>query len=223
MPNGSFEMRQVIPINLAFEDELSEAVLGKILQCSGRNYQIGDRFHGHGAGFLKKRIKGFNQAARGMPYLILTDLDTDECAPLKLRDWLPVPASPNLIFRIAVCEVESWILADQENMADFLGVERESFPVQPDAIPDPKQLLVNLARASRKRTIRQNLVPKPGSTAKVGPAYNKHLCEFVQNQWDPLLARSSSPSLMRAVKAIESFQPVWQNKARIEDEKPSGE
>jgi hypothetical protein len=73
--------------------------------------------------------------------------------------------------------------------------------------------LVNLARASRKRTIRMNLVPKPGSTAKVGPAYNKHLCEFVQNQWDPLLARSSSPSLERAVKAIESFQPVWQDNA----------
>ncbi len=195
MPNGSFEMR----------------------------YQIGDRFHGHGAGFLKKRIKGFNQAARGMPYLILTDLDTDECAPLKLREWLPVPASPNLIFRIAVCEVESWILADQENMADFLGIGRESFPAQPDTIPDPKQLLVNLARASRKRTIRMNLVPKPGSTAKVGPAYNKRLCEFVQDQWDPLLAKSSSPSLMRAVKAIESFQSVWQNEARIEDENPSGE
>lgn len=88
-----------IPINLAFEDLLSEAVLRKILQESGQPFTIGIRYHKGGSGYLKKMVNGFNQAARGMPYLVLTDLDQFECPAALIGEWLPQPKHPNLLLR----------------------------------------------------------------------------------------------------------------------------
>jgi hypothetical protein len=84
-----------IPIILVFEDDVSKEVLQKIIQFSGKRHSVGQALHGRGYGYIKRNIAGFNRAARGIPYLILTDLDTCECAPSKIRDWLPVPIHPN--------------------------------------------------------------------------------------------------------------------------------
>jgi len=75
-------MMQPIPIHIAVEDPLSEAVLRKILICSNRPYIVGSCFNRGGFGYLKKNIRGFNNAAKGTPFLVLTDLDRTECAPV---------------------------------------------------------------------------------------------------------------------------------------------
>jgi len=146
-----------IPINVAFEDELSEEVLTKLL-LNSRRYLIGRRFPGRGYGDLKKKIRGFNNAARVMPYLVLTDLDDDECAPTKIRIWLPIPKHPNLLFRVAVKEVEAWLLADQVGFAKFLGIGRNLVPVNVDEVEDPKRSLIDLAKRSRKRKLREEMI-----------------------------------------------------------------
>jgi hypothetical protein len=38
-----------------------------------------------GFGYIKSKIKDFNRAAKGMPFLVLTDLDKEECAPKLIR------------------------------------------------------------------------------------------------------------------------------------------
>jgi hypothetical protein len=117
-----------IPINLAVEDLLSEAVLRKILLYSEKPYAIGTCFCKGGYDYLKKSILGFNNAAKATPFLVLTDLDRTECPPVLLREWLPYPKHPNLIFRVAVKEVEAWLLAHRDAFARFLGIQRRLIP-----------------------------------------------------------------------------------------------
>lgn len=195
-------------INLAVEDLLSEAVLRAILLQSNLTYKVGTCYCKGGFGYLKNKIKGFNNAAKGTPYIILTDLDKMEC-PLKLiEEWLPFPKHHNLLFRIAVREVEAWLLADREALAKFLGVRQTLIPQDVDAINDPKQTLINIAKKSSKRELREAIVPRPNSTAKVGRDYNGQLIYFVNNCWQVEVAKCCSPSLQRAVNAIAKFEPI---------------
>ncbi len=198
-------MSLLIPINLAVEDDLSEAVLRRILQT---RYDVGVCYKRGGFGYLKKTIHGFNNASKGMPHIVLTDLDRRECAPTLIEDWLPVPTHHNLLFRVAVREVESWVLADRDRFAKFLGIRKTLVPVNVDAIDDPKKCLINLARKS-KRNLREDIVPTEGSTAKQGPDYNGRLISFVKEFWDPCEAMRNSPSLARTIRAVENFQSEW--------------
>lgn len=205
-----------IPINLVYEDDLSREVLLRLIdspavRSSDRCFSVGTKRPGRGYGFLKKNIIGFNQASKGMPYLILTDLDDRECAPLLINEWLPQTRNPNLIFRIAVREVESWLLADDAGFARFLGIAKHKLPRNPDDLRDPKATLINLARTSRKRDIKADIVPRPGITAKQGPAYNDCLISFVKDTWNPEKARRHSQSLEKALRALETFEPQWQS------------
>ena len=63
-----------ITINLVFEDSLSESVLSKLLAHSHRNYVVGYRYNAGGFGWIKKKIGGFNHAAKGMRNLALDSL-----------------------------------------------------------------------------------------------------------------------------------------------------
>jgi hypothetical protein len=200
-----------IPINLVFEDVLSEAVLKQMLKQSQRPFLVGDCFNQRGNDQIQKKISGFNNAAKGMPYLVLTDLDNADCPLVILSEWLTQPKHPNLLFRIAVKEVEAWLLAHREAFAKFLGISVDLIPGDADRIPDPKLLLINLARRSRKRKLREAIVPEPNSTAKIGKDYNGQLIEFVNKSWQVASAQTNSPSLERAMNALINFQPTWEN------------
>ena len=195
-------------INLVFEDMLSERVLRKLLCRSAVTYLVGDAHNAGGFGWIKKKIKGFNDAAKGMPYLVLTDLDTSECAAVLIRQWLNAPKHPNLLFRVAVREVEAWLLGCRESFAAFLGVPKSRIPANVEEIPNPKEFVVNLARRSRKRDIRVAIVPEDGSTARVGPDYNGKLMLFVETSWDPAVAKANSPSLHKTIDTLDQFRPV---------------
>jgi len=203
-------MSSHIPLNIAVEDDLSEAVLRKILPD---RYVVGNRYMRGGFGYLKKNIHEFNIAAKGMPFLVLTDLDLAECAPTLIKKWLSDPIHHNLLFRVAVREVESWVLADRDRFAKFLGIRKTLVPVNVDAIDDPKKCLINLARESR-RNLREDIVPARRSTAKQGPDYNGRLTYFVREFWNPREAMHNSPSLARTIKAVENFQPEWDRSTR---------
>jgi len=62
----------IVPVNLAVEDELSEAVLRAILSQL-RGYAVGVAYRRGGSGYLRRTIRGFNNAARGTPYVVLAD------------------------------------------------------------------------------------------------------------------------------------------------------
>src|ERR1044071_4432659 len=108
-----------IPINLAMEDAVSEAVLQKVLRENRQEYAPATVYSRGGNGYIKRTISGFNNAAKGTPFLVLTDLDTYECPAALVADWLKVPKHSNLLFRVAVTEVEAWLLADRNGIAAF--------------------------------------------------------------------------------------------------------
>jgi len=204
-------LKSEIPVNLVYEDTLSFAVLRKLLDCSGQKYSIGTTYHARGYGQIYKKIKGFNNAAKGMPYLVLTDLDKYRCSPELIKDWFgAVTIHPNLIFRIAVYEVESWILAGGRTLAHFLGIQESAIPEDTDTIKDPKSFLLTLASKSRKGDLKKDILPRKGSTAKVGPDYNGRMIQYVQNMWDPQEARVHSESLDRMMWVVNTFQPIYE-------------
>ncbi len=194
-----------IPVNLVFEDELSEFVMIKLLNDFGNKYYLGISYNAHGFGYIKSNINGFNQAAIATTFFVLTDLDNHSCAPFVKNTWLVQPVQPNLIFRVAVREVEAWLLSDIEGFAAYLNVPKLHFPSNPELIPDPKQVLINLVRKCRKRAIREDVVPL-NSNAKIGPNYNGRLMEFVMNHWNIFKAMERSDSLSRTYRSLKNFQ-----------------
>ena len=71
-----------------------------------------------------------------------------------------------------------------------------------------KEELIGLARRSRSRELKRDIVPPVGSTRKQGPDYNGRLSGFVQNYWSLERASQHSPSLHRAQEAFLTFKPV---------------
>lgn len=202
-------MNEIIPINLAVEDALSEAVIRKIFDESRREYSVGFCLPKRGFGYLKNRINGLNSAAKGTPYFVLTDLDNDECPPQKIASWLGHGRNNNLIFRIAVRSVESWVIADRKSFSQFIGIPIKLIPETPDLCGDPKRELLSLVSKSRKKEVKEAILPKKGSTARVGPDYNGMLTYYVNNYWQINEAKDYSPSLKSTILAIENFRPVY--------------
>jgi hypothetical protein len=199
----------VIPVNLAVEDVLSEAIARKMLVSTRRNYVVGCCYMRHGKAYLHRLIAGFNNAAKVTPFLVLTDLDRGECAPALIRSWLAKPLHANLLFRVAVREVETWLLADGKALSEYMSTSAGRIPVDADSIVDPKEFLISLAAKSRRRDIREDIVPQQGSTAKQGKNYNACLIAFVRDSWEPTRARLRSQSLNKALDRLSTFKPSW--------------
>jgi hypothetical protein len=189
-------------VDTLVEGLLDEAVANRLLRHC--NHTPGTSFGRSGVNYLRQKVQGFNvRAQNGVPILLMVDfMDTGEtCPPSVPRAWLP-NRSPNLLFRVVVREVESWLLADREAMADWLGISVAHLPIQPEAVSDPKQSLVNLARRSRRKHIYTALAPAKGISASVGPDYVGKLSEFVHGVWRPDIARTAAPSLDSCLKRL---------------------
>jgi hypothetical protein len=198
-----------INVTIAVEDILSEAALRKILNQSNPNYRVSLCLSKGGNSYLRSKAAAFNQSARGSPFILLTDQDTrDECPVNKIGIWLNgQQPHPNLLFRVAVMEIESWLLADRESFSEFFRVPVARLPEATDEIDNPKEFLVSLARSSTSNAIREDLVPRPRSTAAVGPNYNGRLLDYITNRWKVLTACSHSRSLQRTLERLAGFIP----------------
>jgi hypothetical protein len=191
-------------VSAAVEGDLDEAVLDRVLAHVGG---VLGPVHGRsGKGTLRRNIVGYNQAARFSAWVVLVDLDQDaSCAPDLRTAWLPSP-SRLMCFRVAVHEVESWLLGDRERLAALLGVSVSSVPLDPDEVLNPKALVVDLARRSRRRDVRVDMVPRSGSHRAVGPAYSSRLIEFVSgDHWRPEVAETRSDSLARCMRSLRDL------------------
>jgi hypothetical protein len=184
------------------EGPLDQAVVRRLANTAG--LPLGQVHVKKGRGQIEFHLRGYNNAARQSPWLVLVDLDRDECAPTLRRLWLPDPA-PLMHFRLAVRSIESWLLADQERLAEFLDIELSLIPLTPENESTPKRKLVDLARRSRNSGIRKDLVPRPGSGREVGPAYSSRMAEFVEDQWRPEVAAECSDSLRRCLLRLREL------------------
>lgn len=198
-------MTESVYFNLVVEDPLSEAVLRKILRYSSKNLHVANCYSKNGFGYIKKHLKGFNAASQYTPYFILTDLDRTDCVPLLLKEWFSFPKHPNLLFRVAVREVEAWLFADRNGFASYFGIKIDKIPVNPDILSDPKQTLLALIKTCHNSRLKEAILPPPHSRRLVGPDYNGELCGFVDSKWNIQAATSQSNSLQRCIRALHQF------------------
>ena len=193
-------------VNLATEDELSETVAQRLIDDVFGVGMVGYRFGRRGNGYLIKKIPSFRQMAKREPVFILTDLDNANCAPELLEKWSSGNEFPeNLLVRVAVREIEAWVLADRSGTADFLGVSPNLIPLNPEELADPKSFLLNLARKAR-REVRSELIVAKGAIASQGLGYNRALSLFVSSTWSIENAILRSASLSKAMLRLKELE-----------------
>ncbi len=158
---------------------------------------------------MRVRLKAFCNIARYKKVLLLTDLDKKPCARDLITDWYGqarIAQPPDqLMFRVAVHEIESWILADDQALKSYMGIGNKAKGVKnPDSILDPKKELLKLA-SDASRDIKADMLPQSGAIASVGIGYNARMCAFVSKVWDPRRASQKSDSLRRACNRLKQW------------------
>lgn len=196
-----------IPINLAVEDDLSEWMLRRILRERPAEYAIGPVFKKGGFGYLKKMVPAFNNMAKASPVLLLTDLDTYACPPSLVNDWLVHPKHPLFLFRVAVREVEAWLLASDKELSSFLSMRKSLNIPAPETLDDPKAELLKLAASSPRRELRDAITRRyRGGNLLQGPAYNSTLAGFLDEHWSAAAACDKCSSLQRIFDALSNLE-----------------
>jgi hypothetical protein len=183
----------------------------KMIKSSGVEIEEYAYLSGHGYGNIKRNINNYNKAAKHIPFFVLTDLDQNECAPSLINEWIDGTQSSKLLFRIAVREVESWLLADRSGISKLFDIDKALVPLSPDGLSDPKAKLISLAKKSNNRKLRLEIMPADQFTS-IGPGYNVVLCNFVNTSWNLQEARSNSPSLDKAMKALDKWSKMLNGK-----------
>lgn len=192
-------------VTLVTEDSLGQAVGERLIADAGEGFSIVERLGQRGATHLKARFRQWCEIARHRLVLLITDLDRGECAPRLIEDWSQRDVRPErLLFRVAVREAESWVLADAEGFAEFLGVSTRSVPREPDQLQDPKRTLLQIAAQGRRRDVREDLIARPGAIASQGLGYNSRLTAFVREHWSLERAVEHSSSLERARRRMRA-------------------
>ena len=192
-------------ITIATEDELSETVGSRLVAEILPQFEIAQKLRRGGNGYLKTRCMDFNKMALRHPVFLITDLDKAPCADGLIRSWFDnLPLNANLIFRVAVREVESWLLADQQGMKLLLERGANNITLTPDQLQNPKEYLLERAKRA-PRELRNDLIRSKGALATQGLVYNSRLCEFVRNVWEPDRACDRSDSLARAILRLREI------------------
>ncbi len=188
---------------LATEDILSETVGQRLISEFFGDVSLTTMRRG-GNRYLQAKVDSFVQLAERSFVFVLTDLDLINCAPELRQKWFGrnFALPTKLHFRVAVREVESWLLADQAGFAEFLSVPRTRVPLDPDNLENPKRTLLQLA-SKAPRDLRMDIVSTRSSSVVQGFGYNARLIEFVSDLWAISDARQNSDSLDRACKRLE--------------------
>ncbi len=197
-----------IQVSLIAEGLLDEQVLRQLLEQTAPHLQASVCYGKHGRDWMDANLVKFNHAAQTWPYVALADLEQVECPPDLLSRWFPRGRHSNLQARIAVRMVESWLLADRDALAGFLGIAVHHIPQFPEEEANPKLVMVNLARRSHSQTIREEMAPAPNSAGMVGKNYQGQLESFVIQHWQAERAQIHSLSLQRAIRTLQQFHPV---------------
>lgn len=153
---------------------------------------------------LRKNLARYTQIASSFPVLCIADTD-GRCVLDARRQSAPAGTPERFHLRFAVPEIESWLMADKEALAEFFRVSEAIVPNRPDEVQDAKRAMLNVALRSKQRYLRQEVVAADDRN-KPGTGYNVHLRDFVAHYWRPLVAAQRSPSLARAVCRLSEMR-----------------
>ncbi|MGO9740351.1 MAG: hypothetical protein ACLPN5_02330 [Roseiarcus sp.] len=188
------------------EDSLSEAVARKLVAQAGFDLKQCAFTGKRGAGYLKSNLPSYLSAGNWRPVLLLTDLDNAACAPALVVDWMRGKVkSANFMLRVAVREIEAWLLADRTGIHRFLDIPLRRIAGAPEEIANPKRELLLLAKgASAER--RRGLLRTEGAEVLRGLEYNNILGAFVASDWSSERAAANCASLQKAIEALTAAE-----------------
>ena len=194
-------------ITVAVEGDTDVPFVTRLCEASG--FRVGPPIVAGGKPKLDPLIPGLAKAGRGSPHLVVRDLDMDaQCAPSWIAMNWPRAAGPYFVLRLAVRAVEAWFLADRHTAAAELHIPLAKVPRAPDGEDDPKRAIVNLARLSTKKSVREAIVPAAGLSRKAGQGYEAWLIGAAQG-WSIERAMPNSPSLARAHRRLLAIRGAW--------------
>lgn len=188
-------------INVAVEGESDREAAAAIVRYAGRT--VARVIVAGGKSKLDPKISKYNEAARRTNWVVFRDSD-GEC-PVHLRQKLTSEIllwSPRFSLRIAHSMTETWLLADHDGFAEFFRVRSGVLPQNPESLAHAKHTLLAICASSKSRSIRSDVVSTDGQT---GPLYVARLNEFASARWNVEAAAGRSPSLLRAIRCIESL------------------
>lgn len=198
-------MKQVLVVG---EDALCCALGEKLAHAALPNWRLArDSINARGITKLAPSLSRYLEQARHVqPVICIADTD-GRCPVDLLEQWLGNRKDARFIFRLAVTEAESWLLADSETLAEYFAVPVGKIPVHPDELADPKREVLALARRSKRRPIRAEVVSS-SDFGKPGNGYNLHLVEYIRTHWRAQQAARRSPSLARAIRHIRTLEAI---------------
>ena len=201
-------------VDIVGEDPVTQAIIERLLADYRKDIIIKERLPARG-GQIKANAPKYNLL--GSPLIMLTDLDLYACPPSLISDWFGnTPINENMIFRIAQEEAETWLMADREGFAKWIGVHVDIIPERKKIdkkkpiyelicpIKPSLYMMLNIASKSSKTDLKDLLTPKEG--AKKGPGYNSALLPFIKSKWDVKNAASNSYSLTKAIARLKKFE-----------------
>jgi len=191
-------------VYLLVEGRLDEAVGQRIIEAVGGN--VGTTFGLKGVAYIERKVDGFNDLAKGVPILTLVDLaDLNiDCPVEAVNQWLP-NRSEQMLLRMVVQKIESWLLADRTGIAQFLGIRTSLVPHDPERLEDPKEALVELARRSSYASVKNDLVPADPTQNNQGPGFTYRMSRFARQRWDLNAAMKNAASLHRCVRRVREL------------------
>lgn len=173
----------------------------RLLESCG--HTVTTRLGRKGKAFVQEKVNTLFSAAKVRPWLVLIDLDSDRRCPGQYRtSVLRSPSPHNLLLRVAVREIEAWLMADRQGLARHLAISASLLPSDPEALADPKAVLLRAALKMSSRARRDFLTDVDGRLRE-GPGYTEVLGAFVAQSWDLRAARGVSRSLHRALMRLE--------------------
>lgn len=206
-------------VYIAGEDDVTRAIIIRIIADYAPNLHIVQSLPARGSE-LKKKIASFNILSLTKPVILLSDMDTDDCAPIAKNKLLNgIVQNECLVINIAVDEAEAWLLADKEGFAAYLGIPLE---LMPDAerqrfggrnetlemkvcLKSSYYLTHKLMAHSNNAILRAQMGVAPNESRSKGREYNVAVLPFIRSLWNVENARRRSYSLNGMIKRVEAL------------------
>lgn len=207
----------MLDVIIVGEDTATQAIIKRLIQdICPEGLRIVREAPSRG-GQIKSLVVNFNQLASSYHVVLLADLDQGQCPATEQINWLRgMPKHPNFMFRFAVDEAESWLLADRHGFARFLGVNPDLIPeATPMNRKEPRNieirppvkssifLMYNLVPHSTKQEIKSQLLPRDRFSK--GGQWNSALTPFIENHWNISAAKENSYSLYKMYQRLSEW------------------
>lgn len=202
------------------EDPVTRAILSRVIKDFAPHLRVIGSLPARGSQ-LKSKVGEFNKLSETNPVILLSDQDTEDCAPQAKKKLLTgISQNDDFVVNIAADEAESWLLADKKGFANYLKIDENAMPDSTEqkfggprarkeiSVPlkSSYYLTHELIRNSHNKNLREQISAVESCK---GPEYNDAICPFIDEKWDIQAAQSNSYSLQGMIKRVEELDEKY--------------